>query len=705
MIQAPKSNSPRDFRNAPDSYEIGQLKNSISPLVTAAMLPPGSDAFATLVNTAVQQPSLSVPATVNSAEHMRNTMSASRMIKDSKSLSVEGFEKCLMESVQHQKPKAQMDHDVTDLSNSKLDNRRNALKNSDTRSGPIDNANIDLNKHFMSPYTAASLLQSEHDRQQFLLERKKMEQFDNNRFRSVGALANSSAALNPRLVREPFSSEHFERELRQMDINRSLNESKANEEVKGKMKSTSEMQDEASKLFSQSFQKDSHNASNNMMSAASLISQIIVHQIGAETNKNIGGGGGVHYRQRMDKPSPSATPPATLPVSIKTEVTEHNEHQMPSTSDSKEHHTKLTNSTSGSLRDTIFNVITSNFINTSGSSSDSDYSKHQRASKNSHQSIEGIAATVINSSSGSTPPVNTTNENFKLRKALQSVEKHNLEQTENMGSTKRLATESRVQRQHVIHLASPGNNNSSNKSMPSPYVETLTQHHPPSSTAMVSGSSSMPVSSAPMIMQHAQAKQLSYQTSMLGNWPHNWQIIPPHHLQPPFYNHNQKMPHISGSEETPTSASVSSHQLNLSGHRTFDDYFPSRIAEAMQQQPVSNSNISATVNNTANETDNEKQKSEAVSRSETPKRDSRATPNANNNEQQSETDKLSYPESPSSPGEMVIDENPTSSPDVKSNEHFSPSSSDVEKRNEINKSLSEHSSNGGVIKIHNNCSG
>src|SRR5699024_1174555 len=93
VIQAPKSSSPRDML-----IQNAELKrNSVSPLVTggasaSSLFPPGShDAFAALVNAAVQQPSLTVPT-------------AGNRIKDStpKPPSAEGFEKCLIDNIHQQ---------------------------------------------------------------------------------------------------------------------------------------------------------------------------------------------------------------------------------------------------------------------------------------------------------------------------------------------------------------------------------------------------------------------------------------------------------------------------------------------------------------------------------------------------------------------------------------------------------------------------
>ncbi len=134
-----------------------------------------------------------------------------------------------------------------------------------------------------------------------------------DRFRSVEAMmANHNAAANSpsfRFVREPFSSEHFERELRQMDFSgRVLAEH--DELLKGgrlsshssfggsgqpminPMKPSAgsvslEQMDEASKLFSASFQKDSAHQRNEssgsgQMTAANFIDAIITRKINTD---------------------------------------------------------------------------------------------------------------------------------------------------------------------------------------------------------------------------------------------------------------------------------------------------------------------------------------------------------------------------------------------------------------------------------------
>lgn len=631
------------------------------------MFPPDSDAFTTLVNAAVQQPSLSVPPAT--------TASGSLRIKDSKSLSMEGFEKCLMESMQKPKMSYMSESEVTDLSNRDKgrDSRRNVSKSGE-RPSSVENSEM---KHFLSP----------HDQ---FMKNKKIEQqsSDNSRFRSVEALANSSAsaALNPglRFVREPFSSEHFERELK------SKQESKS--EDKSKVKSSADMQDEASKLFSQSFKKDSQHSQNSMLSAASLINQIIIKQINADSDKN--SLNDHRQRQRLEKQqnqSPRATPPTSAAlVPIKTEISD--QFESPSSlslkSENKEYNTpKLHISTS--LRDTINNVITNNFINSSLKSPTSP-GGNEFSSSSSGSKQGRIASRIPESMIQSTA---AANENFKLRKALQSAsgEKHSAEVADSAPpSSKRLATESSVQRQQVIHLANATTTTTtgSNKPpLPPHYIDSLSQ-----GTAAVSRSGIPPATSASLMLSHHPASKMMGQPS---TWPHIWPILPP-----PYYNHNQKLPpNQSGPSEESSPAPSSAHlsQLNLTGH-LHHDYFQSRIAEAMQQPNSNNTNNNASTN----DADGEKTKSEA-SRSETPKKESSNEQAAAS--QQPEPDKVSYPDSPSSPGEMVIDENPTSSPDVKSSDHSSsPSSENTQEKKPETETFSEHSSSGGVIKMHNNTS-
>ena len=738
-------------------------RNSVSPLVTggtsaSALFPTlqAHDPFATLVNAAVER-SNTLSGGPQSSAQIRT--------KDGKASNAEGFEKFMSENITNvsgsqstgtNKQTARtvyiplQDSLANDLSKSKSEHDKQRMK---LPVGELSETDMKL-----FPPAFHHLIQqqiqitNENEKLYQLEQRKKLEALTcaanvNERFRSVEALANSSSSssnLNSshspslKFAREPFSSEHFERELRHAEP-----DSQQQQQQRSKQP---EHMDEASKLFSQSFQKDQiqeRHSNSGGMTAANLIDAIITRQINTDSNSNKGSSTSItsnsnvssvgpnslsnfsisRFRSGMESggnsgqvpPRPASTasmvsgptPPLHMmkPESLSASSTPHPPNHLdcyefePKAHDfSKGNQSSNTghgNGPAGSLRETIFNVITNNFVSTTPSpplpmsvsapvssvvTSATTTATANDLTKVKHSIIEGIASTAV-------PPTQSSGSNSavdKLRKALQTGEKHSLEDDSGGGSPhKRQTVESEVQlRQQVIHhtTTAPGSktasmnmvepisppqstNSSSSASTTAAVTVTASTHWPPTiaPTSVASSSAgqwtSMPTFSIFDANLRANLANLAAESSTATQQP------------------TSQLPQSTTNSTIKTTSSVSSATTGI-----INDFFQNRFVEAMRGgNPLP--------------TENEK-------RSETPK--------TNEHLKQPKTSEhsnkimSSYPNSPSSPGEMVIDENrvsPVSTPSL--NEH----SKEKLKLNESPSSTPSDSNISGVIRKHSNNSG
>lgn len=277
------------------------MRGSISPHVPNTSLYTSShDAFTTLVNAAAAQKSLDVPnmgrrpgshpgSHSGSHSDSRTDAAIRSHIKDKPS--VEGLEMSLMDGM-HGRPRSYNDNDINnDLRNKSEDKMRIQNISHESETKPYN-----LNRlHMSGPEEYAYVM--EHRR------RLELEQYDMDRQRygrSVNEQQSSSAISQPSLKfsREPFTREQFERELRQQDPLRhtsdhSVKKSEEISEITSESRhmsisrpQVSELDNEASKLFSQSFQKDNQkaNSSRGQFTAANLIDAIITHQINSSND-------------------------------------------------------------------------------------------------------------------------------------------------------------------------------------------------------------------------------------------------------------------------------------------------------------------------------------------------------------------------------------------------------------------------------------
>ena len=247
------------------------------------MYSPSHDAFTTLVNAAAAQQSLAVPNIDRRAGSMTSMTSRSDLtgranIKEK--TSAEGLERSLMEI--HSRPLKLADNE------SKMEDKlKMGVHNVDTK--PFHGNRSALTDDYM--YVL------EHKRRQ---EMEQMAELERQRYnRSANDHHNALSQPSLRFSREPFSREQFERELRQpTEPVRHLSEHQYRVKtedpdqthdsrlISSLRPQTSELDNEASKLFSQSFQKDNQkvNSSRGQFTAANLIDAIITHQINASTD-------------------------------------------------------------------------------------------------------------------------------------------------------------------------------------------------------------------------------------------------------------------------------------------------------------------------------------------------------------------------------------------------------------------------------------
>ncbi|XP_015919467.1 nuclear receptor corepressor 2 isoform X2 [Parasteatoda tepidariorum] len=265
VIQAPQSASPRTFEMRSETVSPASARKSTpsprhpQPLVYSAV-PSGHDAFNTLVNAAVAQPSLAVPkdgkGSPTTSAHNRQDVKSPR----DRPPVVEGLEKTLIDM--HQRPRSYTEsgHNLVahergrTSEQSSVEQQSQSMSNSHRYSGSIHNS------------------------------------YDMRDPRNLDKAMLVTEQFRLGNMREPFSREQFERQMRQpnMPASRDRISSKKDDErnrsavIENQNYSNSQQSDldnEASKIFSQSFQKDPPSSSHGVLTASSLIDAIITRQI------------------------------------------------------------------------------------------------------------------------------------------------------------------------------------------------------------------------------------------------------------------------------------------------------------------------------------------------------------------------------------------------------------------------------------------
>ncbi|XP_054715965.1 nuclear receptor corepressor 1-like isoform X2 [Uloborus diversus] len=290
VIQSPQSASPRTPDMRSETVSPANVRKSTpsprhpQPMVYPAVPPSGHDAFNTLVNAAVAQPSLAVPKDGKRSPtpnmHVRQEVKSPRERQV-----VEGLEKTMIDM--HQRPRSYTDSGPNVNS---LERGRNDANSS-------EQAQLLNENHRYVGSVHNSYDPREHQR---LAEKQQM------------LMNEQPSTLRLGNMREPFSREQFERQMRQTNVSAPRERSNVKKEEervplreRGPLSENqtqnypshsqqSELDNEASKIFSQSFQKDApkSNSSPRGFTAANLIDAIITRQINqnveAPTNKSAG---------------------------------------------------------------------------------------------------------------------------------------------------------------------------------------------------------------------------------------------------------------------------------------------------------------------------------------------------------------------------------------------------------------------------------
>ncbi|XP_015793204.1 nuclear receptor corepressor 1 [Tetranychus urticae] len=260
VIQSVKSNSPRDVGMRQEPWPSPRFMSSSPGYSTS------HDAFQTLVDAAVAQKSLAIPPTREDQQRM-GIMNLARSVRQSKSPSNErqsndSIEKTLHDMHQRSRP-------IQDMGNLRfgMDDRLRLLEADKRCLMPSNDPQQQPGR--------SSVNRSEED--------KSMD----NKY-----LPCSSESLSPQTShRLPFTKESFEKELRHQDsrlqdsYGRKSAESAELQNNQSKNLSRAQLVElgdiEASRIFSQSFQKDENprNHSKGEITAANIIDAIITHQI------------------------------------------------------------------------------------------------------------------------------------------------------------------------------------------------------------------------------------------------------------------------------------------------------------------------------------------------------------------------------------------------------------------------------------------
>lgn len=288
VIQSPQSASPRAADLRSETVSPATVRKSTpsprhpQPGLYSAVPPSGHDAFNTLVNAAVAQPSLVVPkdgkgSPISAAPHIRQDAKSPR-----ERPVVEGLEKTLIDMHQRPRPYTDPNHRThpSHLERGRSSSDHIAPDHPQQLMGVTPDGHRYLGSIHHSNYEHSRESHRPPEKQQLIVE-------------------HPPSSLRLPNMREPFSREQFERQMNQPNISaprereRGFKKEESGKTVPSESQVQSfaghsqqaELDNEASKIFSQSFQKDAprSTASPRGLTAANLIAAIVTHQINQNT--------------------------------------------------------------------------------------------------------------------------------------------------------------------------------------------------------------------------------------------------------------------------------------------------------------------------------------------------------------------------------------------------------------------------------------
>lgn len=363
VIQTPTSASPCsvDIRTESISPVPSMRKGAPSPRHpppgTYSINPSSHDAFNTLVNAAVAQPSLVVPkeekrSPVVSSPNMHIHSEITRSPRERSA--VEGLEKSLLDM--HKRPRSFSESGqsiITNNSREKYKNEREHCR------AAVEGLSVDGERERII-VTHSNMREDQH----YLVETGPNTDYEQNNLErlsvdmertKMGITEQTTSSLRLSNAREPFTREQFEKQMRQPNYNmsrsgreRSISQSRKHDDNRQKFvrmemaerpttstpySHQNELDNEASRIFSQSFQKDHQKPSSTQrgFTAANLIDAIITHQINQTTENPTNNKNAVidnlFQRQQSENDIKSQEPPPEPPGRLIDLILNHENYQ------------------------------------------------------------------------------------------------------------------------------------------------------------------------------------------------------------------------------------------------------------------------------------------------------------------------------------------------------------------------------------------